>query len=42
MLHRGSVTFDAATRSYTVAGSGENMWVDQDAFHSPGRRRPAT
>ncbi len=33
VLHPGSVTFDAATRSYTVAGSGENMWSTRDAFH---------
>src|SRR5437667_6590406 len=32
-LHPGSVTFDATARSYTVAGSGENMWSTQDAFH---------
>src|SRR5207245_6520595 len=25
--------FDAATASYTVAGSGENMWFAKDAFH---------
>src|SRR5437879_6509620 len=33
VLHPGSVAFDASTRSYTVAGSGENMWSTQDAFH---------
>ena len=33
VLHPGSVEFDAATRSYTVSGSGENMWSTQDAYH---------
>lgn len=32
VLHRGSVKFDEAQRSYTVSGSGENMWSTQDAF----------
>ena len=29
VLHPGSVAFDPASRSYTVSGSGENMWSDQ-------------
>jgi hypothetical protein len=29
----GSVAYDAATRRYTVAGGGENMWAARDAFH---------
>lgn len=33
VLNRGSVEFDAAKKTYTVAGSGENMWADRDAFH---------
>src|SRR5689334_8111065 len=33
VLHPGSVEFDPARGSYTVAGSGENMWCTQDAFH---------
>src|SRR5687768_12304599 len=33
VLHAGSVAFDPATQSYTIAGSGENMWGNQDAFH---------
>lgn len=33
VLHAGSATFDSATGKYTVAGSGENMWFDKDAFH---------
>jgi TolB protein len=31
--HPGAVTFDATTNSYTVAGSGLNMWGTVDAFH---------
>ncbi len=33
VLHAGSVNFDPDTRSYTIAGSGENMWSTKDAFH---------
>jgi len=33
VLHPGSVEYDAAKRSYTIAGSGENMWLANDAFH---------
>src|SRR3984957_20057587 len=33
MLHAGSVNYDAAKNSYTIAGSGENMWLGNDAFH---------
>src|SRR5713226_2818429 len=32
VLHPGSVEYDAAKRSYTIAGSGENMWFGNDAF----------
>src|SRR5258708_14083459 len=31
VLHPGSVEYDAAKRSYTIAGSGENMWLGADA-----------
>ncbi len=33
VLHHGSVDFDEVKRSYTVSGSGENMWAAKDAFH---------
>ena len=33
VLHPGSVEFDPAAKTYAIAGSGENMWRDQDAFH---------
>src|ERR1017187_5677257 len=33
VLHPGSVLYAPATRSYTVAGSGENMWFGIDDFH---------
>jgi len=29
----GSVEFNQGQGAYTVAGGGENMWFDQDAFH---------
>src|SRR5713101_6788679 len=32
VLHPGSVEYDAAKQSYTIAGSGENMWLANDAF----------
>src|SRR5437660_6009047 len=32
VLHKGSVEYDATKRSYTIAGSGENMWFTGDAF----------
>ncbi|HEV3115770.1 MAG TPA: hypothetical protein VGY58_01875, partial [Gemmataceae bacterium] len=33
VLLAGSVTFDPKTRHYSVAGSGDNMWLARDAFH---------
>ena len=32
VLHAGSVDYDAAKGTYTVAGSGENMWLAKDAY----------
>jgi TolB protein len=32
VLHAGSVDYDAAKRSYTISGSGKNMWLAADAF----------
>ncbi len=29
----GSATYDTETDSYTISGSGENMWFNKDAFH---------
>jgi hypothetical protein len=33
VLHPGSAEFDAAKKTYTLTGSGENMWGARDAFH---------
>ncbi len=33
VLHAGSAEFDAGTGTYTINGSGENMWATADAFH---------
>ena len=33
VLHAGSVVFDPATSTYTISGTGENMWFGSDAFH---------
>jgi len=32
VLHPGSVEYDAAQQTYTIAGSGQNMWFGTDAF----------
>ncbi|PYU53051.1 MAG: hypothetical protein DMG48_02075 [Acidobacteria bacterium] len=32
VLHPGSAEYDAVKHSYTIAGSGENMWSESDAF----------
>jgi hypothetical protein len=32
VLHAGSVEYDPAWKTYTIAGSGENMWFGTDAF----------
>jgi hypothetical protein len=33
VLHPGSVQYDPARQTYTVSGSGENMWFGEDDFH---------
>ena len=33
VLHSGSAEYDAARNTYTVTGSGENMWFAVDDFH---------
>ena len=32
VLHAGSVDYDAEKKTYTISGSGENMWLAADAF----------
>ncbi len=32
VLHPGSASFDKATGTYTLTGSGDNMWLGTDAF----------
>src|SRR4029077_8764800 len=32
VLHVGSADYDASKRTYTITGSGENMWSVADAF----------
>jgi len=32
VLHPGSVEYDAAKGTYTISGSGNNMWVSEDDF----------
>jgi TolB protein len=32
VLHKGSVEYDAAAKSYKVSGSGENVWATADGF----------
>jgi TolB protein len=38
VLHSGSVEYDAAKRTYTISGSGENMWATADAFQFVWRK----
>jgi hypothetical protein len=33
VLHPGSATYDSAKQTFTLSGSGENMWSTSDAFH---------
>ncbi|HMB96625.1 MAG TPA: hypothetical protein VKK61_11345 [Tepidisphaeraceae bacterium] len=33
VLHAGSVQFDPAKKTYTISGSGENMWFKADGCH---------
>ena len=33
VLHPGSAAYDASTKTYTVTGSGDNMWFNKDEFH---------
>ncbi|HVO60387.1 MAG TPA: hypothetical protein VMT53_05595 [Terriglobales bacterium] len=32
VLHSGSATYEASSNSYTLNGSGENIWSNKDAF----------
>src|SRR5438067_2515889 len=32
VLHSGSATYDSSNKTYTLVGSGENMWATTDAF----------
>jgi TolB protein len=38
VLHAGSAEWDAAHDTYTVTGSGENIWANADAFHYVWKR----
>lgn len=38
VLHAGWVEYDVAQRSYTIAGSGENMWFAADGFQFVWKR----
>jgi TolB protein len=38
VLHAGSVDYDSANKTYTIAGSGENMWSTADAFQFVWKR----
>lgn len=33
VLHPGAAEFDPAKKTYTISGSGENMWFKTDEFH---------
>jgi TolB protein len=38
VLHPGAAGYDAASKSYAVTGSGENMWFAKDEFHFVWKR----
>lgn len=38
VLHKGSQTFDASTGTYTLSGSGANIWMNHDEFHFVWKR----
>ena len=38
----GSATYDAATKTYTIGGGGENMWAAADHFHYVWKKCRAT
>jgi TolB protein len=40
VLHAGSVQYDPAKKTYTIAGSGENMWSTADAFQLVWKKIP--
>jgi TolB protein len=40
VLHPGSLDFDASKRSYTIAGSGANMWSTNDGFQFTWKKVP--
>jgi len=33
VLHPGGAVYDPSQKTYTLTGSGENMWLTKDAFH---------
>ena len=33
VLHPGSASYDDAKKTFTISGSGENMWLNADAFY---------
>jgi TolB protein len=33
VLRQGAAEYEGSARTYTVTGSGENMWASKDAFH---------
>jgi len=33
VLHPGSASYDAATQTYSLSGSGSNIWFNHDEFH---------
>ncbi len=42
VLHPGSADYDAASNTYTLTGSGENMWFATDDFHFMWKKISAT
>ena len=38
VLHSGKASYDKATRTYTISGSGENLWFKKDEMHYVWRK----
>ena len=38
VLHPGTASYDSATKTYTLSGSGDNMWAASDGFHYVWKR----
>ena len=38
VIHKGSASYDAKSKTYTIEGSGSNIWATADGFHYVWRK----